>query len=243
MVVSPAGLSPAAPVADGPPAAPSAAREVFGPALPVVERYAALLAGPGVERGLLGPRETPRLWERHLLNCAGLAELLPDGAVVADVGSGAGLPGVVLAALRPDLTVVLVEPLLRRATFLEEVVAELGLRTAVVRRARAEELAGTQLVDAVVARAVAPLDRLAGWCLPLLAPGGRLLALKGERAGSELAEARPALTRAGAADAVVVEVGTAALGTSARVVVVTRGTGGAAQPSRGRSAQRSTRRR
>jgi 16S rRNA (guanine527-N7)-methyltransferase len=243
MVVSPAGLSPAAPVADGPPSAPSAAREVFGPALPVVERYAALLAGPGVERGLLGPRETPRLWERHLLNCAGLAELLPDGAVVADVGSGAGLPGVVLAALRPDLTVVLVEPLLRRATFLEEVVAELGLRTAVVRRARAEELAGTQLVDAVVARAVAPLDRLAGWCLPLLAPGGRLLALKGERADSELAEARPALTRAGAADAVVVEVGTAALGTSARVVVVTRGTGGAAQPSRGRSAQRSTRRR
>jgi 16S rRNA (guanine527-N7)-methyltransferase len=208
------------------PSPPQTAHQVFGTALPLVERYAALLAGPGVERGLIGPRETPRLWERHLLNCAGLAELLPDGAVVADVGSGAGLPGVVLAALRPDVTVVLVEPLLRRATFLEEVVAELGLRTAVVRRARAEELAGSQVVDVVVARAVAPLDRLAGWCLPLLAPGGRLLALKGERADDELAASRPALTRAGAAVAVVVEVGDEALGTGARVVVVTRGTAG-----------------
>jgi len=142
-------------------AAPDAAGRVFGDALPQVEAYAELLAGPGVERGLLGPREAPRLWERHLLNCAGLAELLEPGEVVADVGSGAGLPGVVLALLRPDVTVVLVEPLLRRSTFLEEVVAVLGLRTAVVRRARAEELAGTLLVDTVVARAVAPLDRLA----------------------------------------------------------------------------------
>ena len=213
---------------------PEAAHQVFGAALPLLERYAALLAGAGVERGLLGPREAPRLWDRHLLNCAGLAELLPEGAVVADVGSGTGLPGVVLACLRPDLTVVLVEPLLRRATFLEEAVAGLGLRTAVVRRARAEELAGRQVVDVVVARAVAPLDRLAGWCLPLLTPGGRLLALKGERADSELATSRPALLRAGAADAEVVEVGDPALGTSARVVVVTRGTGGPPQPGQRR---------
>jgi len=232
MSVSSAG-PPAAPPTDLP-AAPPAAREVFGTALPSVQRYAALLAGPGVQRGLIGPRETPRLWERHLLNCAGLSELIPDGAVVADVGSGAGLPGVVLAALRPDLTVVLVEPLLRRATFLTEVVAELGLRTAVVRRARAEELAGSQLVDVVVARAVAPLDRLAGWCLPLLVPGGRLLALKGDRADSELATSRPALAAAGAADAVVVEVGDPALGTGARVVVVTRGANGPAQKKRRR---------
>ena len=244
MVLSPAGLSPVpppsrepsdpavGPSADGLPSAPSHARAVFGDALPLVERYAAVLAGAGVDRGLIGPRETPRLWERHLLNCAGLAELIPDGAVVADVGSGAGLPGVVLAALRPDLTLVLVEPLLRRATFLEEVVAELGLRTAVVRRARAEELAGAQVVDVVVARAVAPLDRLAGWCLPLLAPGGRLLSLKGERAESELATSRPALVRAGAADAVVLDVGDPALGTAARVVVVTRGTGGPQPGSR-----------
>lgn len=235
MVVPPPSTLPAGPdAAAGPaqtrpapaPAPPSAAAAVFGPALPVLEQYAALLAGAGVERGLLGPGETPRLWERHLLNCAGVAELLEPGSVVADVGSGAGLPGVVLAAMRPDVTVVLVEPLLRRATFLEEVVAELGLRTAVVRRARAEELAGKLVVDAVVARAVAPLDRLAGWSLPLLGAGGRLLALKGERADDELASSGVALGRAGASGAEVVVVGDPALHTDARVVVVTRGAGG-----------------
>lgn len=207
----------------GAPSPPPTAADVFGDQLPVVERFAALLAGPGVERGLLGPREAPRLWDRHLLNCAGLADLVEHGSVLLDLGSGAGLPGLVLAALRPDVTVVLVEPLLRRATFLGEVVEELGLRQVVVRRARAEELAGVLAVDAVTARAVAPLDRLARWALPLLRLGGRLLALKGERADDELAQSRDALTAAGAAGADVVQVGRPELGTAARVVVVERG--------------------
>jgi 16S rRNA (guanine527-N7)-methyltransferase len=211
--------------ASGPavPAVPAAARAALGDALPVLERYAALLAGPGVERGLLGPRETPRLWERHLLNCAGPADLLEAGSTVADVGSGAGLPGLVLAALRPDCRFVLVEPLLRRATFLTEAVALLELPQVEVRRARAEELAGLD-VDDVVARAVAPLDRLAGWTLPLLRPGGRLVALKGEGAAAELAAAEAALRALGAVDARVVEVGAAATLTAARAVVVVRGT-------------------
>ncbi len=220
-MTGPVPLAPA-----GPPPAPPEAAAVFGDRLAVVEAYAGLLAGPGVERGLLGPRETPRLWERHLLNCAGVAELLTPGQVVLDLGSGAGLPGIVLAALRPDVTLVLAEPLLRRTTFLEEVVAELGLTGVLVRRARAEELAGQLLVDAVTARAVAPLDRLAGWALPLLHPGGRLLAQKGERAAAELASSGAALRAAGGLPGEVVQVGDAALGTQGSVVVVQRAEGG-----------------
>lgn len=206
------------------PPVPAVAAQVFGAALPLLTDYAALLAGPGVERGLLGPREAPRLWERHLLNCAALSALLPEGAVVLDLGSGAGLPGLVLALQRPDLALLLVEPLLRRSTFLSEAVSALGLRTVVVRRDRAEQLAGSVEVDAVVARAVAPVDRLAGWALPLLRPGGRLLALKGEQAAAELDTARPALHRLGAVAAEVVHVGDAELLTAARVVVIERGT-------------------
>ena len=207
------------------PAPPPAAATVFGDYLPVITRYAELLATAGVERGLIGPREAPRLWERHLLNSAGLLELLEDGASVADLGSGAGLPGLVLAIARPDLTVILIEALLRRSTFLEEVKAELGLRNVIVRRARGEELHGRLEVDVVVARAVAPLDRLAGWALPLLRPGGRLLALKGDRADDELAVAAAMLPKAGAVSSEVVVVGDPALYTDGRVVVVTRTSG------------------
>ncbi|MCW2776344.1 MAG: rRNA methyltransferase [Frankiales bacterium] len=216
---------------------PAAAAEVFGDRLPVLVAYAELLATAGVERGLLGPRETPRLWERHVLNCAGLSELVEAGQTVLDLGSGAGLPGLVLAAARPDVTVVLCEPLLRRATFLTEAVQTLGLTGVVVRRARAEELAGKVLVDVVTARAVAPLDKLAGWALPLIAPGGRLLALKGEQAEAELAQAGAALKHAGSAGASVVQVGSEALGTFARVVVVERGEATAAAKAPRKGAQ------
>jgi 16S rRNA (guanine527-N7)-methyltransferase len=204
------------------PDAPPAAAAVFGDRLPLAVRYAELLAGPGVERGLLGPREAPRLWDRHLLNCAGLTELLEPDQEVLDAGSGAGLPGIVIGIRRADVDVVLVEPLLRRATFLDEVVTELGLPNVTVRRARLEELAGNLLVDVVTARAVAPLDRLAAWTLPLLRTGGRLLALKGDQADAELAAGRPALRRAGAERAEVVDVGSPDQLTQARVVVVVR---------------------
>ena len=199
------------------------AAAVFGDRLPVIEAYAALLAGAGVERGLIGPREAPRLWDRHLLNCAGLSELIEDGQVVLDIGSGAGLPGLVLAISRPDVQVVLVESLQRRATFLSEAVELLALRNVVVRRTRAEELHGKVIVDVVTARAVAPVDRLAGWALPLLEEGGRLLALKGEQAAVELAAAGAVLQRFGAASSDVVTVGSAELGTTATIVRVVRG--------------------
>jgi len=191
--------------------------------LPLAERYAELLATEGVVRGLIGPREAPRLWERHLLNCAVLAELVPPAASVADVGSGAGLPGVVLAIARTDLRVTLVEPLLRRTRFLDEVVEALGLQEQVeVVRARAEELAATRTFDVVTARAVAPLDRLARWCLPLVDPGGELVAMKGASARAEVEAAMPALTALGCADPVVVELGAGVLAESTWAVRLAR---------------------
>lgn len=154
----------------------------------MARRYAELLAGPGIERGLLGPREADRLWPRHLVNSAALTELLPSAAHVVDLGSGAGLPGIPLAIARPDLQVTLVEPLLRRANFLTECVEELELPNVAVRRGRAEELAGMLAGDVVVARAVARLDRLVGWAVPLTVPGGTVLAVKGGTVADELAE-------------------------------------------------------
>lgn len=197
-------------------AAPPAVRALFGDATERAEQYVRLLATEGTVRGLIGPREVPRLWDRHLLNSVALAPLVPAGARVVDVGSGAGLPGIPLAMARPDLTVTLLEPLARRVTFLDECVDALRLANVTVVRGRAEEgpvvrsLGGA---DVVTARAVAPLEKLAAWCLPLLRPGGQLLALKGSSAAEELAAA-------GLADAVLTEVGDP----PATVVVVTRGT-------------------
>lgn len=178
------------------PAAPEVARRVFSSTrLPLAERFAARLADDGVVRGLIGPRETPRLWHRHLLNCAVVGEAVPKGATVCDLGSGAGLPGLVLAIARPDLQVTLVEPQLRRATFLDEVVTDLGLESVEVVRERAEDLHGGPRHDVVTSRALAPLGRLLGWSMPLVAPTGALVAMKGASVGDEIEAAGPDLSR------------------------------------------------
>lgn len=182
------------------PSAPEVARRVFASErIPLAERYAGWLADAGVMRGLIGPREAARLWDRHLLNCAVLEELVPRGATVADIGSGAGLPGLVIAIARPDVRVTLVEPLLRRTTFLEEVVADLGLENVEVERGRADALHGTRAFDVVTSRAVAPLPRLLEWSMPLVAPSGALVAMKGSSAAAEVAEAGGTLSALGCA--------------------------------------------
>lgn len=223
-------------------APPPAAVDVFGDRLPAARRYAELLAGPGVERGLLGPREVDRIWERHLLNCVALGELLDPHERVADIGSGAGLPGIPLAIGRPDLRMVLVEPLLRRSDFLREVVDELGLDGVEVVRGRAEDRAVRDKVgerDAVVSRAVASLDKISRWSLPLLRTDGRMLAMKGERAAAEVEEHRRVMIQLGANDVRVVRCGVDYLTPPATVVMALR-----AEPGRGRNrpARRTTRR-
>jgi 16S rRNA (guanine527-N7)-methyltransferase len=179
------------------PPPPTGVAAAFGDAWPKLQRYADLLADAGVVRGLIGPREVPRLWERHLVNCAQIAPAFDRDVRVCDLGSGAGLPGVVLALARPDLDVTLLEPLLRRTNFLTEVVEELALPKVHVVRGRAEEHVGADF-DAVTARAVAPLDRLARWALPMCRPGGMLLAMKGASAAAELEASGAALAKAGA---------------------------------------------
>ncbi|MFI7499412.1 16S rRNA (guanine(527)-N(7))-methyltransferase RsmG [Streptomyces sp. NPDC049687] len=190
------------------PPAPEVAREVFGDRFADAVRYAELLAEAGVQRGLIGPREVPRLWERHILNCAVLSEVVPEGVTVCDVGSGAGLPGIPLALVREDLKITLLEPLLRRTNFLTEVVELLGLDHVTVVRGRAEEVMGKlQPVHVVTARAVAPLDRLAAWGIPLLRPYGEMLALKGDTAEEELKSAATALSKLGAVGTSILQVG------------------------------------
>jgi 16S rRNA (guanine527-N7)-methyltransferase len=191
---------------------------MFGAAMAGVEHYARLLAGPAVERGLIGPREVPRLWERHLLNSAAVAELVPRPCSLIDLGSGAGLPGIVLALLLPDVRVTLLEPMLRRVTFLEECVRALELQNAQVVRGRAEELAGRISGDVVTARAVAPLGRLAALAVGLVRPGGMVLAIKGDTAQQEVASARPVLRRLGIRDVSVVRAGSGKVDPAATVV-------------------------
>lgn len=199
----------------------TAVAELFGEALPLAEKYADLLTGPGVERGVVGPAEAERIWDRHLLNCAVIARLIPSKCSLIDLGSGAGLPGIVLAMLLPGVKVTLLESLARRAEFLQECVAELGLENAEVLRGRAEDLAGQTLADVVCSRAVAPLDKLAGLSVGLARPGGRVLAIKGAGADAELARARPVLARLGVTDARVSQVGSADGSVTATVVMFT----------------------
>lgn len=203
---------------------PPAAAELFGEGLDCACRYEELLASAGVTRGLIGPREADRLWDRHILNCAAVVELIGQGARVIDIGSGAGLPGIPVAIARPDLHVTLVEPMLRRSEFLDEVVRELGIAVEVV-RGRAEDPAvrkGLAGADVVLSRAVAGLDKLTRWSLPLLRPGGRMLALKGDRADEELAEHKATMSKMGATDIRVVRCGTDYLSPPTTVVEAAR---------------------
>lgn len=167
--------------------------EVYPDAAENLARYAQWLAGAGVERGFLGPREVDRIWDRHIANCAVVEELIPENSKVFDIGSGAGLPGLVLAIVRPDITIGLIEPLMRRSEFLNEVVLDLGLTDQVtVMRGRAEELKG-HTAPVVTARAVAPLGKLLTWSLPLTTKGGQILAMKGSSAATEIEEAKDIL--------------------------------------------------
>jgi len=192
------------------PPLPVSAASVFGPALATAEAFADVLATRGVEQGLIGPREVPRLWERHLLNCAVVAELI-DGRcqTLVDIGSGAGLPGLVLAMVRPEVAITLLEPMERRCRFLVECVTELGLDNASVLRGRAEDVARARPLRADVAtgRAVAPLPRLAELAVGLVRAGGMVLAIKGMTAREELENAAPVLRRIGANSAEVVRAG------------------------------------
>jgi 16S rRNA (guanine527-N7)-methyltransferase len=198
---------------------------LFGPHLHLATRYTELLLTAGIERGLIGPREGTRIWERHLLNSAVIAKLIPDGARLIDVGSGAGLPGIPVALARPTSQVLLLEPMARRCGFLEDVVEELGLGARVtVMRGRAPDDSARLpfFADYALARAVAPLRRLVSWTMPVVRPGGELLAMRGQHAKQELQEAGPGLAQPRAAAPAVVEVGTDLLGAPVRVVRVQR---------------------
>ena len=220
---------------------------VFGDRLALALRYATHLADTGISHGLIGPREVDRLWDRHILNCAVVAEAIPQGAAVIDVGSGAGLPGLCLAIARPDLSVTLVEPMERRTAWLRSVCDDLGLDTVTIERARAEELHGRVTADVVTARAVAALDKLARWCLPLVARGGRLVAMKGSSAQAEIIDAEATLRRLGGANPSIRLCGSGIVEPPTPVVVVEKtarpmaGGQRRSKPSRGAAGRRTGR--
>ncbi len=189
---------------------PAAAAAIFGDRLELAEAYHRSLATDGSIRGFIGPREIPRLWERHILNCAVIGEAMDYGVAIADIGSGAGLPGIPLAIARPDLRITLIEPLLKRSVYLGEIVGELGLANVTVIRGRAEEKQVRQAlgrIDVVTSRAVAPLGRLAGWSLPLVRVGGSMIAMKGSSVGEELERDAAEITAAGGGRAEILSVG------------------------------------
>jgi 16S rRNA (guanine527-N7)-methyltransferase len=205
------------------PSPPAGAVRVFGDRLALAERFAAILADSGVSHGLIGPREVPRLWERHVLNCAVIHPAIAADQMVVDVGSGAGLPGLALAIARPDLDLHLVEPMLRRTNWLSMAVDELGLTNVTVHRGRAEEFWGVLCAPVVTARALARLRELARWCLPLLLPGGSLLAIKGSSVAEEVETDRAALRRLGAIDEVIERYGSGTVDQETTVLRVVMG--------------------
>ncbi|MBW3084167.1 Ribosomal RNA small subunit methyltransferase G [Austwickia sp. TVS 96-490-7B] len=222
------------------PPPPQAAVDLWGDRLGLAQAYVDLLAGSGVSHGLIGPREVPRLWDRHVLNCAVVQELIPAGASVVDVGSGAGLPGIPLAITRPDLQVTLVEPLLRRTRWLTATIESLDLTQVTVRRGKAEAFAGELQAPVVTARAVSRLSNLGSWCSPLLQDGGQLMALKGESAPEELRQDWAELCSLGFVDAEVRQVGIDVLSQPTTVVVLTYDAHQSRQPRPGQRRQGSS---
>ena len=206
--------------------APAVASEIFGERLPLAEAYHRSLATDGSIRGFIGPREVPRLWDRHILNCAVIGEAMPHGVRVADVGSGAGLPGLPLAIARPGLDSTLLEPLLKRSVYLQEVVDLLGLPNVTVIRGRAEEkqvrAALGEGVDIVTSRAVAPLGKLAGWSLPLVRKGGEMIAMKGSSVTEELERDAVQIRKAGGGEAEIRTVGAELLEEPTTVIRIPR---------------------
>ncbi|GAB3593767.1 Ribosomal RNA small subunit methyltransferase G [Corynebacterium faecale] len=204
---------------------PPAAAELFGDNLDKAIAYHESLATDGSIRGFIGPREIPRLWDRHILNCGVIGEAMAEGITVADIGSGAGLPGIPLAIARPDLQIVLIEPLLKRSVYLDEVVEQLGLDNVTVIRGRAEEKVVRKQVghvDVVTSRAVAPLGRLAGWSLPLVKVGGRMIAMKGASVDEEIERDAKAIRNAGGGDIKVYTVGETLLSEPTTLISIKR---------------------